>query len=216
MPGRVLQCFGIAVLLVFGSAAHAQNLVVNGDFTSDLASWNVEAAGPGATGSSTFDADSGSAAVGGARLLLSDDVGTFGVVQGLNQCIATPGLAPWDFGARRRVVTDTDVGGGPNSFILVVHFYSSGDCTGTNSSEIVSIGTPVNGILDGMVVADFEQLASTQLTDPLPGGNPTNSVRVALRVQADALGDQIDAVFDSVYFGPDDTTPVELQEFRID
>jgi hypothetical protein len=125
-------------------------------------------------------------------------------------------LAPWDFGARRRVVTDTNAGGGGNSFILVVHFYGSGDCTGLNTSEIDSSGTPVNGILDGVLVADFEQLADTQLTDPLPGGNPTNSVRVALRVQTDTGSDLIDAVFDSVYFGPDGTTPVELLEFRID
>jgi hypothetical protein len=212
-------CSSAALACAVAATASAQNLVANGDFTTDITtSWTTETAGgTGVTGSSVWDADSGSAAIGAARLSLSEagpDSG--GTVQGLSQCLDAPGAGPWDFGGRLRVTLDTPGAGGSNQFFLAVQFFNAANCAGGSNSTLLSSGSPVGGFVDGAVVADWVQLAQTNVADPLPGGSPTLSVRIAARSQTDGAGDALSVLFDSLYFGPAGTTPVGLQSIAIE
>ena len=54
-----------AALVLTSNRATAQNLVVNPDLTAGLAGWTVgNASGPGVSGSSSWDSDSGSSSSG--------------------------------------------------------------------------------------------------------------------------------------------------------
>ncbi|UXI65913.1 hypothetical protein [Tahibacter amnicola] len=205
----------------FASTASAQNLVSNGDFTSDITtSWTAEnAGGTGVTGSGVYDDDSGSATVGSARLNLAESgPGSTGVVQGLNQCIAAPGSPPWDFGGRIRFTLDNPGAGGPNLAFIAVQFYAGANCTGSQTSQLLftGSGTSVNGFVDGVAVANWERVSQTGFADPMPGGSATASVRIAARVQTDGTGDSLSALFDGMFFGPAGTTPVSLQSFSVE
>jgi len=217
MHSRHISFVALVLALTAGGEVSAQNLVVNGDLTATLTPWTIENAGGGATGSTQWDNDSGSATVGAVRLTLTEPLGggTGGTNQGLSQCIASPGPPPWDYGARFLGVANTNAGG-PNLIAMAVEFFNGANCTGGSTTNLLTSGSAVSGTLDGAPVNGWQRTSGEQAIDPLPGGLATVSVRVAGRIQSDATGDDIDFVFDSFYFGPDGTTPVELQSFAVE
>lgn len=215
----VLPFIAARFVLATNPAVEAQNLVVNPDLTIGLGGWTTSnASGPGVTGSTAWDSDSGSSTNGSARLTLSEaGSGSGGTAQTLFQCISALPALPWDFGVRRFVASDSD--GIGNSALASAQFvaFANIGCSGSSSTIGVldSPGSVIPGQVDG-AAQSWGQLSGTVAGDPMPGGSATASVRIGLAVQTTSTGDSINALFDSVFFGADGTTPVDLLDFGIE
>lgn len=205
--------FPLVLAGLLGTAASAQNLLPNGDFTGNLASWSQFGPMAPATGSAVWDDDSGSPTVGALRIQLSDN-GVGGAGLTMRNCIAvsTGSLPlPWDFGARLVIVNEVNA----PEFLVAAQFYPGAGCTGTQASFQLSSTGLVAGQLDG-AANTFTQFEGTRVTDPMPGGSPTASMRMAVTVATGGATTTGEAVFDRVYFGGDGTVPVTLQSFAVD
>jgi hypothetical protein len=189
-----------AVLFVRSGEAFAQNALTNGDFTSDLSGWTLIDV---ATGTTSFDGLSGSAAVGCARAILASP-GAGNTIQGLAQCIDITGITPpYDFGGR----TFTNSSSGSSGLNIIVEFWTGASCTGSQVSD-----SPATGGLVPGTPGDFFQWADTGVANP----NSAVSVRFVAQVETNGATDTIDVSFDSLYFGPAGTTPVSLQAFTVE
>jgi len=193
----------VAVLSTFFvPAAWADNLLVNPDFTTDIAGWQVLTKG---TASASPNAADGSPSAGSAELSVTFDAFVGGSI-GFSQCIAVPGAPPWVFGGRVRGVSTT----GSYNVSMLVDFLAAPNCgAGLGAGSVANPGASVPG-----VQGNYVQYTGSTAADPMPGGGPTQSVLVTVLVSPNA-GTSVVRV-DHMYFGPTGTTPVGVVGFDVD
>lgn len=189
-------CICVVCALAAGPAI-AQNLVVNGEFPTDVASWS---AGSGATIEWHPLDWAGSPASGSIRVtfaaLATGAAGAF-------QCVPFDPPVPFEMGARARIpLPQATIG---TAFVSVVTFANT-TCSGS------PLGAANTGSLTTSTPEVWVDLFSTGLT-PAPR---TRSVGVLLLVTKDQVEGALSVLFDRVVFGPAGTTPVALQSFAVE
>ncbi len=191
---RVSAVTGLAVALAMIAApAPAQNLVLNPDFTSDIAQWSAIGTA-GASGA--WLGALGSPTPGSAELTASG-TGFFD----LYQCVTMSAPGNYDFLVHMR--TQSSVGDASSR--AAVWFWTGATCNGTSvGSNVATNESPLGG---GWVERSV-------VNAPLPAG--TMSVFVQLDVQSNVAGAAIDVLFDNVRFGPAGTVPVRLQRLTVE
>lgn len=193
----------VAVASLTAPDVAAQNLIVNADFDQGLSSpWGAYISNGAMV---SVNAADGSDRV--PSMQLTADGGQIALI---GQCVplaVDPPPQPWDMGLRVRVVSST---GTPISEFQVE--FQSTSCEVPSDGIFLSLDAagPVSG-----VQGDFIHYALTGVADPMPGGNPSQSVWITARVQGQ-LDSGITVNVDKFYVGPTGTTPVELTHFVVD
>lgn len=175
-----------AILLAAADTAAAQNLLVNGEFDSDLSGWLIDAAAAPAPAWETFDiadpARSGAVRVGNASPEAANRL------YPLEQCIALTVPGPYRIVARGYIPPGQ--GGGK----LVVSYWLSldnPDCPQWQGSQ--SGGGNYITTIGGW--GRYEQSVAATMPSPIP---PNARIKISLGVEKDAAGGEFFGYFDAV------------------
>jgi hypothetical protein len=194
----------IAVGIAVGiGSAHAQNLIVNPNFATDVSGWTAD------TGTSIFrdsSQDAGGSATSGAMSVFPSNGQTFNL--SVHQCFAVTGGTDYSFGAKIKPGTVT-------SFGMMCQAFTGSDCAFLpigSASAIIAGPADQNGWVPLHTESPYLLPASAQGVSceitgnlplpPLAGAPQPNGVFTSLWA-------------DDVFFAPG-TTPVSLQAFDID
>jgi hypothetical protein len=189
MKGSLLLA---CLALQLPTAGHADNLVQNSDFATDLSQWTAFSD----DGTAVWDGDIGSPAAGSAHL----SAGYQGE-ETLTQCVAVPSTlaSSIDFSANVYMFSDTinnNTGVG-TGYILSLEFFSATDCSGSGlvsnpinlavptaftrvSSNFVPLGAGYRSVLISLAVGGtsfnftdfaFDHIFVDQVTDRIFGAD---------------------------------------------
>lgn len=193
--GLLKDCAATMILLLAVPcfAVHAQNLVSNPDFDTDIKGWTAQ-------GSAAFnwDGSDGSPSAGSAHFSGSGSAGITGTAT--SDCFAIPMPAPATVDLRANVKFAASGNAGPSFYALA---FTDGNCTA---------GGSMIGVSNAFGPPDGNGWRQGQASALLPIG--TNGVEMQLFGQADGSGN-LDMHFDHVQFGASGTVPVILQTFGV-
>lgn len=190
----------LGAVVLIASHAGAQNLVVNGDFDSDVSSWTDTVV----EGNFVFDAlnDVG-AASSGSGLMTITSTGT-GWTGNAIQCIpAISDASIYDWGARVLIPSGHATTG--EAYLQLV-WYSTVACTGTP----LATGTETNVVPHTMT----DTWVTSRIDDQAPPAGAQSAI-IVLTLSKTSAVQPLSAHFDGVFFGVD-PIPVELQSFTIE
>ncbi|MBO9664339.1 hypothetical protein [Dokdonella sp.] len=175
-----------AILLAFAGTATAQNLLVNGEFDSDLSGWLIDAAASPAPVWEGFDVDdparSGAVRVGNASPEAMNRL------YPLEQCIALTAPGPY------RIVARGYIPPGQGAGKLVVSYWLSldnPDCPQWQGSQ--SGGGNYITTIGGW--GRYEQSITATMPSPIP---PNARIKISLGVEKDAAGGEFFGYFDAI------------------
>jgi hypothetical protein len=197
---RLRRASFLTVLALTGSvpAVRAQNLVVNAQFDNDVNSWTVVS--PVSTNITWSSLDWQGSPTSGSGLVTNIGI-TPGMAGAQNPCLVTTVAGNYELGSQIRVPLQTNVG----AAWVSLWFYGSPSCTG-NPTGVVStpaVPTFTPDVWLPVLTAGFS----------VPAGQ---AYRVELTVHKQLFGPDVRAHFDFVRFGLEGTTPVQLQQFKVE
>lgn len=187
-----------AFLWLAGRVTFAQNLVVNPDFDTDVASWTIPV--PGATiawSPLDWQADPGS----GSALVTNELAFAGGLIGAVSTCMVTPTAGVYEYGARILIPSGQASTG--NVFVARV-FYGFPGCAGIGSV-----------LIDELVPTTTTDVWVPVLIRGLPHAAGTE-VQIMIGSIKDQATGTLAAHFDFVRFGLEGTTPVDLLGFRVE
>ncbi len=207
-----MLAFGLALLT---NGAAAANLLVNPDFdqSNGFSGWSVYLSGysgPSSTctGSSNcgvfhYVANDECCGQGSSGAIAANSPFFYQNLAAVFQCVTgISGNAAYDYGVWMRLTTAS--GPNPGLPIVFLSWYSSADCTGQSAGATAG-GTTGSGTWTRIAV---------------PGSvAPVGTQSAAFMMIAGEYGDsgtQVGMEFDSAFFGPAGTVPVELQSFSVE
>jgi len=193
MPSLSVQsAMVLAIHFLLAAPAAAQNLVANGDFASDVSSWNA-AAGGSFNHDSALDVNGNPASGSGSALNLSPVAfGTYSVVQCVDGVTAG---ASYDFGGA--IYFDSTAQTAPGRANVVVNFRDGASCAGSSVGGTTTVNV-LTTTTDTWVPVEV-------LATVAPAGSQSVFV-ILLTVKFDGNPlRQIEAHFDEVFFR---STPV--------
>jgi hypothetical protein len=190
----------LTVLALTGSVptVRAQNLVINAHFDTNVNSWTVVT--PVSTNISWSSLDWQGSPTSGSGLV-TNVATTAGTASVENPCLATTVAGNYELGGQIRIPTQGNVG----SAWVTVWFFGSPGCT-TNPTSVASAPL-VNSTTPDVWVPTLVQGIS------VPAGQ---AFRVRLNVSKISGAQTMRAYFDFVRFGLEGTTPVQLQEIKVE
>lgn len=194
----------IAVGLAAGiGSAHAQNLIVNPNFDTDVSGWTADA------GTSIFrdsSQDAGGSATSGAMSVFPSNGQTFNL--SVHQCFAVTGGTDFSFGTKIKPGTVT-------SFGMMCQAFTGSDCAFLpigSASAIIAGPADQNGWVPLHTESPYLLPASAQgVSCGITGSLPPPLHAGTLRPD----GNPQTMWVDDAFFAPG-TTPVSLQHFEID
>lgn len=218
--------FGVAwvgAVLVLGglvASAHAQNNVVNPNFTTDLAPWTLflsAAPDPVGSGSASWTAsqDAGGAigVSGAAQVGLDASPSTANAASGISQCIAFAPVTVTqaNYGARFKIPA-SDASDGSVGASIEIRFFSDAACT----TFIPGAG----GTQGRAIVASVPDDATWYSASDAAFVPPANTIAQSAQVRASLhkLGSSATAYtgyFDDIFLSLNGSVPVTLQSFNV-
>ena len=174
-----------ALSLIFGwmPCAAAQNLIVNGGFTTDLSGWSDFSSSDGTAGWTSDDAN-GSPGSGSAVLNNTHPTLTNTVVYTLSQCVPVVGLGEYDLAGRVRIPAAQATSG---KGWVVAFWAPNSDCSGFLGVDTLSF----------LPVGEW-----TSLSERFTAPSGAQAARVQLGTSKDVAGSAFSARFDDVSFAP--------------
>lgn len=196
---RIRRASLLILLAVTGSvrAVGAQNLVVNAHFDTTVDPWTVVT--PVSTSLSWSSLDwQGSPTSGSGLVTNTATSGGVAVVQ--SPCLATTASGNYELGGQIRIPNPGNVG----AAWVSVSVYGSPGCVGSATTvDAQHVPTSNPNVWVATLVRGISVIAG-------------QSFRVDLNVSKQFFFSTLSAHFDFVRFGPEGTTPVQLQDFKVE
>ncbi|MEO6326695.1 MAG: hypothetical protein ABIT01_03030 [Thermoanaerobaculia bacterium] len=209
---RLRLLFGIFAVTLASWSASAQNLVINGGFSTDASSWTSFGSILPADGARAWSADDVASNPSSGSALLT--ASTAGALIGLKQCIAVTAGVTYDTYARIKFPTGQT--GGQARAVLELAFFSDASCATSLSladGEGAVVGTAY--ALDDVVWPGIPGNAGpgTEVPVVAPVGAASAELRIYVEPLAGASGSH-SAKFDQVVLHDASTTPIALITFE--
>jgi len=196
---KLLAMFILAIIVGLSSGvASAQNQVVNGDFNTDVSNWVNN------TPTISWSPLDAFGNPGSGSGLVTLPVVPFGGTFGCDQIIATVSVgSTYDYGGRIRVPSGQTAG----ITVTIAAIFYGASCSGIISSANTTGVLTSGGSTDTWVFQTSSVVA--------PVGATCAGVFLELLVPG-ATGNPVVANFDTLRFGLQPTTPVELKSVNVD